>query len=282
MNSGRKQIIQEMIRQIHPDTNKKVPFPMKLFLALKYSDQHPNLINEIGIKWINDSIFCFNLKILAQAIGCSTNNIQKALQKHRFKKHSDIIRSFNLPPHQPRWKYSISPSKYFNRHSSPDDIDKMKIPKFFSNSEDTSSLFGFSPDEKSYIEIQFEKYPYLCDSLKIGVKIFLEWANKVLPKEKKKFCPISFSTILTLFNGSLMNNRSRKVLSYLITKDPFEDIEDQTNITLLQLSFIFLRFGKFSPFDYLANFIHQDSDLICSKGFFLFKYFISLRQIIQI
>jgi hypothetical protein len=32
-----------------------------------------------------------------------------------------------------------------------------------------------------------------------------------------------------------------------------------------------LRFGKFSPFDYLANFIHQDSDLICSKGFLLFE-----------
>jgi hypothetical protein len=94
----------------------------------------------------------------------------------------------------------------------------MKIPKFFSNfPEDTSSLFGFSPDEKSYIEIQFEKYPYLCDSLKFGVKIFLEWANKVLPKEKKNFFPISFSTILTLCDSSLMNNRSRTLLSYLIT-----------------------------------------------------------------
>jgi hypothetical protein len=102
MNPERKQIIQEIKNLIHIDAKPKVPFQMKIFLALKYSDEQPDLINEIGLHWINDYIFCLNFEILAHMIGCTVDNIRKGLKDYCFKTHSDILKSFILPALKPK------------------------------------------------------------------------------------------------------------------------------------------------------------------------------------
>lgn len=77
-------MIEELEKQV-TKTNPKMKLKTVVKICLDFVEEHPELINKIGIAWYNETCFIINTKIFGIFIKRKPNSINKNLKKNGFK-----------------------------------------------------------------------------------------------------------------------------------------------------------------------------------------------------
>lgn len=138
--------LREKIHQLH------FSFLLKVHLALQYSSNHPDEINEIGIYWIDkNGVMCTNSQVLGNFIGLKPNSINKnfalyGINQIRFMKIRD--QNYHQLIEQGKWVYRQSVKFSFTPQTPTSEIKSIRMYSSQPNQEKRK------PETKLVNEIQ--------------------------------------------------------------------------------------------------------------------------------
>lgn len=261
-NKKEESCIHQYIQQIqHPSLS----FREKLFLALQMSETHPELVHQLGIKWINENVFSFNVQILSQIFSCKPKSFLYCLKEYHFL----IQPSENQTP---GWKNASSIGFVFSKICTLDDIKKIGLAGEFT----TDQLEFFQEAKLHKSDYRLLQSVITNSNFSFGLTIYQKWWKNHFDDENEISKFECLSDLLNTVNFKFNHQLYFRTIYHLLYSEfpPQQNSNPEIDFSEL-FEKIYLNFGRETPFDFLQEFIRIDySELkICFDGFSLFETF---------
>ena len=223
-------------------------FCQKLYLALEESTLHPQFVNFIGVKWLDQSAFACNVEIFARIIHIKRNSINKQFSQFQFDKISSNQYAFllNSLNNSRYWVARRCRNPLFHQTASLIEIGQIE------NKEVSQIPFG------QPIEVSYKADPFLHTLPNINaVKAIFDETGKNIPDielaiDEWNQIVMLCNNELTLDNvvTAIIRYSEVEVISYcgsfikhLLQNNTYSSVAIK-DVTFLDYYKLFLRFGR--------------------------------------